>query len=61
MSLSFHEDLRKPGEPDKESKVKNKKNRKRKNVEEPSQLQESDRKRSKKELTAKMREEVLVQ
>ena len=48
MSLSFHEDLRKPGEPDKESKVKNKKNRKRKNAEEPSQLQESDRKRSKK-------------
>uniref|UniRef100_A0A6N2LYN4 Nucleolar complex protein 3 homolog n=2 Tax=Salix viminalis TaxID=40686 RepID=A0A6N2LYN4_SALVM len=58
MSLSFHEDLRKPGEPAKESKVKNKKNRKRKNAEEPSQLQESDRKRSKKELTAKMREEV---
>ncbi|KAG6736116.1 hypothetical protein POTOM_061180 [Populus tomentosa] len=58
MSLSFHEDLRKPEEPDKESKVKYKKNRKRKNVEEPSQLQESDRKRSKKELMAKMREEV---
>ncbi|KAL9356762.1 hypothetical protein Peur_050015 [Populus x canadensis] len=58
ISLSFHEDLRKPEEPDKESKVKYKKNRKRKNVEEPSQLQESDRKRSKKELMAKMREEV---
>ncbi|KAJ6996868.1 nucleolar complex protein 3 [Populus alba x Populus x berolinensis] len=58
MSLSFHEDLRKPEEPDKESKVKYKKNRKRKNVEEPGQLQESDRKRSKKELMAKMREEV---
>ncbi|KAF9682064.1 hypothetical protein SADUNF_Sadunf05G0069500 [Salix dunnii] len=58
MSLSFHEDLGKPGEPGKESKVKNKKNRKRKNAEEPSQLQESDRKKSKKELMAKMREEV---
>ncbi|CAK7355459.1 unnamed protein product [Dovyalis caffra] len=58
MALSFDEELGKPEKPDKDSKVKYKKNRKRKNVEEPSQLQENDRKRSKKESMAKMREEV---
>lgn len=60
MSLSFDEDLGKPEEEDKENKVRNKKNKKRKNNEEPSQLQENDRKRSRKELMAKMREEVLA-
>ncbi|KAG8638203.1 nucleolar complex protein 3 homolog [Manihot esculenta] len=58
LSLSFDEDLGKPEEEDKENKVRNKKNKKRKNNEEPSQLQENDRKRSRKELMAKMREEV---
>ena len=40
--------------------IKNKKNKKRKSPEEPSQLQDNGKKKSKKELMAKMREEVFV-
>lgn len=59
MSLSFDEDLRKAGVQDRDNKAKHKKN-KRKNVKEPSKLQENDRKKSKKELMAKTREEVVI-
>ncbi|KAJ0042221.1 hypothetical protein Pint_18174 [Pistacia integerrima] len=57
MSLSFDEDLRRAEVQDRDNKAKHKKN-KRKNVKEPSKLQENDRKKSKKELMAKTREEV---
>lgn len=58
MSLSFDEDISRPEKADEKNKGKNKKNKKRKSVEEPSQLQDNRRKRSKQELTEKMREEV---
>lgn len=58
MSLSFDEDLRRREVPNDNSKVKNKKNNKRKNIEEPSQLQQNERKKNKKELMSKTREEV---
>ncbi|XP_031256283.1 nucleolar complex protein 3 homolog isoform X3 [Pistacia vera] len=57
MSLSFDEDLRRAEVQDRDNKAKHKKN-KIKNVKEPSKLQENDRKKSKKELMAKTREEV---
>lgn len=55
--MSFDEDLGKHEEKEKDNKVKNKKNKKRKNVEESGQLQENDRKKSRKELMKKTREE----
>ncbi|XVE63201.1 hypothetical protein DITRI_Ditri07aG0000600 [Diplodiscus trichospermus] len=58
MSLSFDEDLGKPKVPEVNNKIKNKKSRKRKNIEESNQLQENDRKKSKQEMIAKMKEEV---
>lgn len=59
LSLSFDEDLRRPEKlNEKNNRVKNKKNRKRKNFEEPSQLPETDKKGSKKELMTKLRHEV---
>ncbi|XWS42902.1 hypothetical protein CRYUN_Cryun16bG0054300 [Craigia yunnanensis] len=58
MSLSFDEDLRKHEVPEGNNKIKNKKNKKRKNFEESNQLQGNDRKKSKKEMVAKMKEEV---
>ncbi|KAL4325589.1 hypothetical protein GQ457_11G011610 [Hibiscus cannabinus] len=58
MSLSFDDDLGKPEvQEDNNNKMKSKKNRKRKNFEE-YQLQGNDRKMSKKEIIAKMKEEV---
>ncbi|CAN0827488.1 Nucleolar complex-associated protein 3 [Linum grandiflorum] len=56
MSLKFDEDLVKPKE--RESKAQYKKNKKRKNAEEPTQVLQKDRKRSKKEMMSQMREEV---
>ncbi|KAF3438255.1 hypothetical protein FNV43_RR21016 [Rhamnella rubrinervis] len=58
LSLSFDEDLRRAEKADEKNKFKNKKNKKRKSPEEPSQLQDNGRKKSKKELMAKIREEV---
>lgn len=58
LHLTFAEDLGRSEKPDDKNKVKNKRNKKRKNAEEPSKLSENDRKRSKRELMSKMREEV---
>ncbi|KAK9275353.1 hypothetical protein L1049_022617 [Liquidambar formosana] len=58
MSLSFDEDLGKPEESDGNNKVKYKKNKRRNNFEEPGQLQDNDKKKSRHELMKKMREEV---
>ncbi|GMI85129.1 NucleOlar Complex associated 3 [Hibiscus trionum] len=58
MTLSFDDDLGKPEVQDDKNKMKNKKNKKRKNSEELNQLQGNDRKKSKKEIIAKMKEEV---
>lgn len=61
MSLSFDEDLRRQEKAaNEENRVKNKKNKKRKNLEEPSQMPGSDKKKSRKELMTKMREEVFL-
>ncbi|GAV64133.1 CBF domain-containing protein/NOC3p domain-containing protein, partial [Cephalotus follicularis] len=57
MSLSFDEKLGKP-EATEDNKFQNKKNKKRKNVDEASQSKENDRKKSRKELMTKMRAEV---
>ncbi|XP_028788879.1 nucleolar complex protein 3 homolog [Neltuma alba] len=58
LSLSFDEDLRKSEKTDNDHKARNKKNKKRKNVDAPNQLQQNERKKSKHELISKMREEV---
>ncbi|KAK8490947.1 hypothetical protein V6N13_031781 [Hibiscus sabdariffa] len=59
MSLSFDDYLGKPEvQEDNNNKMKSKKNKKRKNFEESNQLQGNDRKMSKKEIIAKMKEEV---
>ncbi|TYH91943.1 hypothetical protein ES332_A13G148600v1 [Gossypium tomentosum] len=58
MSLSFDDDLGKPEVQEGNNKMKNKKNKKRKNFEESNQPQGNDRKRSKQETIAKMKEEV---
>ncbi|KAL0009166.1 hypothetical protein SO802_010668 [Lithocarpus litseifolius] len=59
LSLSFDEDLRRQEKAaNEDNRVKNKKNKKRKNLEEPSQMPGSDKKKSRKELMTKMREEV---
>ena len=61
MSLSFDDDLGRPEKLNEDNnRVKNKKNRKRKNLEEPSQLPESDKKKSRKQLMTKMRDEVFL-
>lgn len=61
LSLSFDEDLRRQEKAaNEENRVKNKKNKKRKNLEEPSQMPGSDKKKSRKELMTKMREEVFL-
>ena len=61
MSLSFDDDLGRPEKLNEDNnRVKNKKNRKRKNLEEPSQLPESDKKKSRKQMMTKMREEVFL-
>lgn len=58
MSLSFDEDLRRREKTDEKNKGKNKKGKKRKNLEEPTQLQGNEKKKSKHEMMSKMREEV---
>ncbi|KAL5811480.1 hypothetical protein ACOSQ4_028048 [Xanthoceras sorbifolium] len=58
MSLSFDEDLRKAEASERDNKNKSKKYKKRKNSEDPSQQQGNERKKSKKELMSKTREEV---
>ncbi|CAN1852829.1 Nucleolar complex-associated protein 3 [Linum perenne] len=59
MSLAFDEDLVKPKKDfGKDNKTKYKKNRKRKNAEEPTQDLPNDKKRSRKEMMSKMRDEV---
>lgn len=61
LSLSFGEDLRRQEKAaNEDNRVKNKKNKKRKNLEEPSQMPGSDKKKSRKELMTKMREEVFL-
>ncbi|KAI4323214.1 hypothetical protein L6164_022838 [Bauhinia variegata] len=58
LSLSFDEDLGKSSRTDKDQKGKIKGNKKRKNLETSKQLQENDRKKSRRELMSKTREEV---
>ncbi|XP_042949209.1 nucleolar complex protein 3 homolog isoform X2 [Carya illinoinensis] len=58
LSLSFDDNLGRPEKTNENNRVKNKKFRKRKHVEEPSQLPDTDKKRSRKEQMTKMREEV---
>ncbi|XP_059661855.1 nucleolar complex-associated protein 3 [Cornus florida] len=58
LSLSFDEDIGRPETSKVDNKHKYKKNKKRKNFEEPSQMQGNDRKKSRKELMSKTREEV---
>jgi nucleolar complex protein 3 len=61
LSLSFDDDIGRPEKPNVDSnRVKYKKGRRRKNLEEPSQLPESDKKKSRKQLMTKMREEVFL-
>lgn len=60
MSLSFDEDLGRTEMSSANNKAKNKKNKKGKKFEEPSQLQENDKKKSRKELMSKTRNEVLT-
>ncbi|KAE9620820.1 hypothetical protein Lal_00019209 [Lupinus albus] len=58
LSLSFYDDLGKPEKADEDQKNKYKKNKKRKNSEASNQLPENDRKKSRRELISKTREEV---
>ncbi|XAR56909.1 hypothetical protein NMG60_11037554 [Bertholletia excelsa] len=58
MSLSFDEDLGRTEMSNADNKVKNKKNKKRKSFEETNRLQENDKKKSRREMMSKMRDEV---
>ncbi|PSR95581.1 Nucleolar complex protein [Actinidia chinensis var. chinensis] len=58
LSLSFDEDLGRTKMANADAKFKNKKNKKRKNFKESSQLQENDKKKSRQELMSKTRNEV---
>lgn len=58
MSLSFDDDLGKSEASDLHNKFKGNKNKRKKNLEEPSQLKGKDRKKNRKDLMTKMREEV---
>ncbi|KAI9116384.1 hypothetical protein K1719_012551 [Acacia pycnantha] len=58
LSLSFDVDLRKSEKTGDDHRVKNKKDKKRKNMDESNQLQQKERKKSKQQLMSKMREEV---
>ena len=60
LSLSFDEDLGRTKMANADAKFKNKKNKKRKNFKESSQLQENDKKKSRQELMSKTRNEVLA-
>lgn len=59
MSLSFYEDLGRAAKQDDKNKAKNKRGKKRKDHEDPRQMKENDKKRSRQELLMKTREEVL--
>jgi len=59
LSLSFDEDLVMAKRIEDDQKFKNKKSKKRKNLEASNQL-ENDRKKSKKEMISKTREEVIT-
>lgn len=58
MSIRFDEDIGKRDKEDEHNK-KYKKNNKRKNQEEQNQVQENERKKSKQEMTSKIRDEVI--
>uniref|UniRef100_A0A7N0UTD6 Nucleolar complex protein 3 homolog n=1 Tax=Kalanchoe fedtschenkoi TaxID=63787 RepID=A0A7N0UTD6_KALFE len=58
LSLTFDEDLRKPKISKEDSKPKIKRNRRIRHSQEQNQLPENDRKRSKKEMMTKMKQEV---
>ncbi|KAK6149529.1 hypothetical protein DH2020_017054 [Rehmannia glutinosa] len=58
LSLSFDEDLGKAERSDMDNRAKNKKSKKRKGLDEPNHMPENDRKKNKKEMLAKTREEV---
>ncbi|XP_075481678.1 nucleolar complex-associated protein 3 isoform X2 [Primulina tabacum] len=58
MSLSFDEDLGKPEKPDADNRAKNKKSRKRKGVDESNQIPDNERKKTRKDIMSKTREEV---
>ncbi|KAK6230971.1 hypothetical protein QUC31_002489 [Theobroma cacao] len=60
MSLSFDENLGKPKVQEGNNKMKSKKYKKRKNIEETNQMQGNDRKKGKQEMMAKMKEEVNI-
>lgn len=59
LSLSFNEDLGRP-EANKDKKIKKKKTYRKINPKDSTQLQGNDKKKTKQELKAKMREEVFV-
>ncbi|KAL2245114.1 nucleolar complex protein 3 homolog [Sesamum indicum] len=58
LSLSFDEDLGKPENPDADSRTKNKKSKKRKGLDEPNHIPDNERKKIRKEMISKTREEV---
>lgn len=58
LSLSFYEDLGRAAKQDDKNKAKNKRSKKRKDHEDPRQMKENDKKRSRQELLMKTREEV---
>lgn len=60
MSLSFDEDLVKSEREDKDNRAKNKKSKKKKGSDEPNQMPENERKKTKKEMMLKTREEVYI-
>ncbi|GER33872.1 nucleolar complex-associated protein [Striga asiatica] len=58
LSLSFDENLGKSERPEMDKKTNNKKSKKRKGMDEPNQVLENDRKKVRKEMLSKTREEV---
>ncbi|XP_057978054.1 nucleolar complex-associated protein 3 [Malania oleifera] len=58
LSLSFNEGFRNPEKSNENSRLKNKRSKRMKNLEEPSQLQDNDKKRNRREQLTKTREEV---
>lgn len=60
MSLSFDEDLGKPERSDMDNKAKYKKWKKRKGSDEPNQIPDNKRKKTRKEMMERTREEVYI-
>ncbi|KAI3456684.1 hypothetical protein Pfo_013347 [Paulownia fortunei] len=58
LSLSFDEDLGKPERSDMDNRAKNKKSKKRKGLDEPNHVPDNERKKIRKEMLSKTREEV---